>query len=301
MKTKNIGVSETERVALPAKDGYPLTMFRYHSTGKSKGNILVAGATGVPQRFYSRSAEYARQRGFNVYTLDYRGIGESKPRSLSGFVMRYLDWAQLDLAAAVDHVTVDRLPLFVVGHSFGGHAIGLLPNHDRISKVYTFATGAGWHGWMPYREQFKVLFMWNVIGPVLTVIMGYLPGKVIGLGEDLPLGVYQDWRRWCKFPRYFFDDPKMTDLSHRFSKVNVPFVAANALDDLWAMPRSRDAFMAAYVGAEVKLLDVDPAVIGAIGHMGYFKKSAEPLWSDVLNWFDLAKVPQTSNNPHDVL
>ena len=72
MKTKNIGVSETERVALPAKDGYPLTMFRYHSTGKSKGNILVAGATGVPQRFYSRFAEYARQLGFNVYTLDYR-------------------------------------------------------------------------------------------------------------------------------------------------------------------------------------------------------------------------------------
>jgi predicted alpha/beta hydrolase len=291
MKAEQTGSSGVERVALPAMDGYALTMFRYHSVGHSKGNILVAGATGVRQRFYSRFADYARQRGFNVHTLDYRGIGESKPDTLKGFEMRYLDWAQLDLAAAVDAVVVDSLPLFVVGHSFGGHAIGLLPNHNRISKVYTFATGAGWHGWMPYREQIKVLLMWNVLGPVLTGIMGYLPGKAIGLGEDLPLGVYQDWRRWCQFPHYFFDDPKMAELSHRFSLVNVPFVAANALDDLWATPRSRDAFMAAYVGTDVKLLNIDPAVSGAIGHMGYFKKGAEPLWSDVLNWFELADIP----------
>ena len=274
-----------KRIGLQALDGYPLTMFRYCATGQPKGNILVGGATGVPQRFYARFAEFAIQQGFNVHTLDYRGIGSSKPETLKGFEMEYLDWAKLDLAAAVDFLKNDPLPLFVVGHSFGGHAIGLLPNHQYIAKVYTFATGAGWHGWMPFGEQLKVRFLWNVAGPLLTRVMGYLPGKAMGIGEDLPLGVYRDWRRWCQYPRYFFDDPTMTHVHSQFAKVKVPIVAANALDDLWATPRSRDAFMAAYTGTEVKLLDIDPATSGAIGHMGYFKKGAEPLWNDVLAWF----------------
>jgi predicted alpha/beta hydrolase len=63
--------------------------------------------------------------------------------------MAYLDWAHQDLTAAVDQMASDDVPLFMVGHSFGGHAFGLLPNHDRVARFYTFATGAGWHGWMP--------------------------------------------------------------------------------------------------------------------------------------------------------
>ena len=285
MTTKSVDLSYGEPVRISARDGYPLTMRRYVALGRPRGHILVAGATGVPQRFYARFSEFARQRGFTVYTLDYRGIGESKPKTLRGFQMRYLDWAHFDLAAAIDYVEDCSTPLFVVGHSFGGQAIGLLPNHSRIAKIYTFGTGAGWHGWMPSSEQFKVGLMWNVIGPVLTGLKGYLPGRLIGLGEDLPMGVYRDWRRWCQYPRYFFEDPNLAYLSDLFAKVKVPFVAANALDDHWATPRSRNAFMAAYIGADVRLLDIDPALSGALGHMGYFRQKAQPLWSDVLDWF----------------
>ena len=57
--------------------------------------------------------------------------------------MNYLDWANLDLASAVEFMHSESTPLYMVGHSFGGHAFGLLPNHHKVAKFYTFATGAG--------------------------------------------------------------------------------------------------------------------------------------------------------------
>jgi predicted alpha/beta hydrolase len=255
----------------------------------------VAGATGVPQGFYKRFAQHAAAQGFEVLTLDYRGIGLSRPDSLRGFAMDYLDWARLDLAAAVDAMPDDGLPLVMVGHSYGGHAFGLLPNHQRVSRFITLATGAGWHGWMPRTEQWRVLFMWRVLGPLLTRWKGYLPWSLLGMGEDLPLDVYRQWRQWCSYPRYFFDDPAMArhGLPALFATVRTPTVALNASDDHWAPPASRDAFMAAYVNAPLQRVTLQPSTVGlqAIGHMGYFRPTALPLWNDMLAWLRGHAVP----------
>jgi predicted alpha/beta hydrolase len=276
-----------EALTLTTRDGYALQALRYPATGPLRGHLVVAGATGVPQLFYKNFALFAAQHGYNTLTVDYRGIGLSKPAELRAFEMNYLDWAFHDVAAAVDAMADDTVPLFMVGHSFGGHAFGLLPNHDKVARFYTFATGAGWHGWMPRAEQFKVLLMWHVIGPLLTRWKGYLAWSKLQMGEDLPLGVYRDWKRWCKFPRYFFDDPGMPHVAGLFARVRTPIIAANATDDLWAPPASRDAFMAAYSNTTVRKVDIHPDQqgMGPIGHMGYFRRQAQPLWDGVLTWF----------------
>ena len=106
--------------------------------------------------------------------------------------------------------------------------------------------------------------------------------------EDLPLDVYRQWRDWCRFPRYFFDDPQMQATTDRFADVRFPIVAVNALDDAWAPPASRDAFMAGYRNSTVRSVTVDPRQnrLGAIGHMGYFRPKAKPLWDEALDWFE---------------
>jgi predicted alpha/beta hydrolase len=304
--TQSLPVSLSLPLPLPltltASDGYPLAAHRYPAAGRQRGQLVVAGATGVPQRFYRRFAQFAAAQGYATLTLDYRGIGQSRPASLRGFKMDYLDWARLDLAAAVDACPAADGPLFMVGHSFGGHAFGLLPNHERVAGFYTFATGAGWHGWMPPLERLRVLLMWHVIGPLLTRWKGYLPWSHLGMGEDLPLGVYRQWRHWCRFPRYFFDDGAVAaSLAESFARVRTPIVAANALDDLWAPPASRDAFMAGYRHAGWRALDIDPqrSGLGPIGHMGYFKPAAQPLWQAVLDWFDsLQTHPPRARSSH---
>lgn len=285
---------------LRATDGYPLAATRYPAVGAERARLVVAGATGVPQGFYRRFAEYAAQRGFTVLTFDYRGIGRSAPPSLRGFEGDFLDWGRLDLAAAVDDMANGSVPLFMVGHSYGGHAFGLLPNHRKVAALYTFATGAGWHGWMPLLERLRVLFMWRVVGPLMTKRHGFLGWSRLGMGEDLPLRVYSQWRHWCGFPRYFFDDPHMSEVTDRFGEVRAPIVALNASDDRWAPPASRDAFMAGYRNAPWFGIDIDPARSGLrkLGHMGYFRAHAEPLWRMALDWFDgVGKAPQHGHPP----
>jgi predicted alpha/beta hydrolase len=279
--------SAAEPVVLTAEDGYQVNALRYRPAASVTARVIVAGATGVPQRFYRRFAEHAVSRGLEAFTIDYRGIGLSRPSSLKGFRMNYLDWARLDLAALVERVSRESGPIFMVGHSFGGHAFGLLPNHDRIAKFYTFATGAGWHGWMPRAEQVRVLALWRLLGPVMTRLDGYLAWSRLGMGEDLPLDVYRQWRRWCSYPRYFFDDPEMRGIDDIFARVKTPIIAANALDDAWAPPASRDAFMKGYTNAQWRGVDLDPRAegLGPIGHMGYFRAQAKPLWDRVLDWF----------------
>jgi predicted alpha/beta hydrolase len=272
---------------LIASDGYSIGAQHYGCAERSVGCLVIAGATGVPQRFYSHFARFAASQNIDVWTLDYRGIGLSRPTDLRNFRMNYLDWARLDLAALLDHVAQESsVPIWMVGHSYGGHAFGLLPGNDRVRKFATFATGAGWHGWMPPLERMRVLAMWRVVGPLIVRSKGYLAWSMLKMGEDLPRDVFIQWRHWCQWPRYFFDDPEQSCLAEAFARVRTPIRAVNATDDKWAPPASRDAFMSAYSSAPVENITITPASIGmkSIGHMNYFRPQAIRLWQDTLNW-----------------
>jgi predicted alpha/beta hydrolase len=273
---------------LTTSDGYVIETTLYRADRDPKARIVIAGATGVPQAFYRRFAEFMVSHNYEVMTLDYRGVGLSAPPKLKGFKADFLDWAQYDLAAAIEFTRDQGGPVYVVGHSYGGHALGLLPEQIKVDAAYLFGTGAGWHGHMPRLEQVKVLWLWKVLGPILTAIYGYLPMKMMRMGEDVPLEVYRQWRRWCQFPNYFFGDPKRPEMKAKFARVKTPMIFFNTTDDLWAPPKSRDAFIASYSQATIIRVDFNPDdhKLKPIGHMGYFRKSSQGLWPNVVDWFD---------------
>lgn len=277
-------MGEPASFSVTAADGYVLGATRYPADDP-RARIVMAGATGVPQRFYRHFAEYAAARGYDVITFDYRGVGESAPASLRGFRMDYRDWARLDLAAVVAEAAGD-LPVHLVAHSYGGQALGLLPDPSIVTSMHAFGSGSGWRGWMPRSEQPRVFFLWNVFGPVIVRSQGYLAWKRFGLGEDLPLDVYRQWKHWCRFPDYWFDDPDVSEeISALFARVTVPITATNSVDDRWSTPAARDAFYRHYVNADLTTRDLRPADIGqkSIGHMGYFRKGSESLWDSLLD------------------
>jgi predicted alpha/beta hydrolase len=130
--------------------------------------------------------------------------------------------------------------------------------------------------------------LWHLLAPVLTRLYGYLPFSALGMGEDLPLGVYRQWKRWCGRPHYFFDDPATQPELHGFARWRIPFAAANATDDLWAPPASRDAFVQGYPHVRLERIELSPARLGlrAIGHVAYFHERNKVLWDGVISWFD---------------
>ena len=271
-------------LTLMAQDGTALAAS--HFSAASDQFIVVGSATAVPRWFYSKFAEYAQSRGINVITTDYRGIGESKHGSLKGYEMEYADWSRYDLAAAVDYAA-QRGKVYLVGHSLAGHAIGQLPDPNVLCAAYLCGAGAGWHGWMPRPERYRAWAMWNIVGPVTTRLYGYHPMSKFGMGEDLPMGVYRDWKRWCAHPHYFFDDPEAKSITDRFADVKIPLAAAVSTDDLWAQPASRDAFFKGYRNAQVHAIDLQPSQLGVkqIGHMGYYRSQVgQTLWPQILAW-----------------
>jgi predicted alpha/beta hydrolase len=281
----------TQDIELIAADGYRLAATHFapdalNATNSDVQFIVVGSATAVPRGFYKRFAEFANKHGVNVLTVDYRGIGGSKHAPLRGFDMAYADWSRLDLAAAVQWCT-QRGRTWLVGHSLAAHAIGQLPAPNDLQAAYICGGGAGWHGWMPFPENLKVLMLWHVIGPVSTRLLGYMPMSRFGGGEDLPMGVYHDWKYWCRFPHYFFDDPKAKHITDHFAEVHIPIAATAATDDLWAPPKSRDAFFNGFVNAKVERIDITPQAFGvsSIGHLGYYRAQVgEKLWPQMLQW-----------------
>lgn len=285
----------SQDITLTAADGTLLAATHYSPDQESRDPhsmraqfIVIGSATAVPRGFYKRFCEFAASLGLHALATDYRGIGDSKRGSLKGFEMDYADWSKQDLAAAVRYAS-ERGECYLVGHSLGGHAIGQLPEPNVLRAAFVCGTGAGWAGWMPPLERFKVGLLWNVIGPVVTRYYGYQPMSQLGLGEDIPLGVYRDWKRWCSFPRYFFDDPAADAqaIAAQFDQVRLPIAAAVSTDDLWAPPASRDAFFSGYRHAPVERIDLSPRECGVagIGHMGYFRKEVGAhLWPKMLDW-----------------
>ena len=274
-------------VHFSALDGFTLTGTLY-SPKDAKAQLVVSSATGVPQAFYRRFAEFAMQNNYQVLCFDYRGVAQSSPKTLKGFDMSYLDWGQLDLSAAIEFLKKYDLPIFMVGHSYGGQALGLASNHTDVKAMMCFGTGAGWHGYMPFTEKVKVQIIWNIVFPPLVAATGYLPWSKFNMGADLPRPVYQQWRKWCKNPTYFFADPEQAHLHQTYAKVETPIYAVAALDDAWALPKSRHAFMQHYSNAPLKYIDITAKQYGLkeIGHMGYFRKGAEKLWSEILERFN---------------
>jgi predicted alpha/beta hydrolase len=55
-------------------------------------------------RYYFRFVTFLFKAGFDVVTYDYRGVGESRPAALRGFVASLIDWGGLDFEAALQHV-----------------------------------------------------------------------------------------------------------------------------------------------------------------------------------------------------
>ena len=241
-------------------------------------------ATGVPQSYYAKFAAYLAERGFSVLTFDYRGIG----RSLSGHVRdvraRMQDWALLDAAAAFAFFGEKRIR--VVGHSFGGQALGLLPDLTRISAALFVGSQSGyWKNW-PLLGR---VWMWPATHaglPLASKLFGYFPGSRLGFGEDLPAGVALQWASWCRHPRYLMGALGVEEV---YSKVKLPIRAYAITDDAFAPPPAVEALRRLYPNARWETRRVAPPDVGvkAIGHFGFFRERfRDSLWREAADWLE---------------
>jgi len=284
-------------IIMPAADRYPLgaTLF-LPRTAKRSHAVLINSATAVPRKVYRGFAGYLARRGCAVLTYDYRGTGDSRqkaltgynqPKSLVGFKASMSDWAALDVSAAVAWMRerYSHLPLAYVGHSFGGQALGLLPNNTEVSRALFVAAQAGYWKLMASPERYRVYVMLNYVGTPLTKLMGYTPGWS-GLGEDLPKDAFLQWVGWVMRPRYMFEDPELRGLSN-FEKYKGALRAVCFTDDPWATRTAVELLCSGFTSIKPEVVSVPPAEAGVkkIGHFGFFRpEHRDTLWRGAAEW-----------------
>jgi predicted alpha/beta hydrolase len=287
-------------ITFPAVDGYALGATLFLPRGAKRHAVLINSATAVPRKIYRGFAGYLARRGSAVLTYDYRGIGDSRqkslvgynqPKSLVGFNASMSDWAALDATAAVAWMRerYHDLPLGYVGHSFGGQALGLLANNSEVSRALLIAAQAGYWKLMASPERYRVFALLNFVGSPLTRLMGYAPGWS-GIGEDLPKGVFEQWVRWVMSERYLFNDPNLKALSN-FAKYKGTLRSLCLSDDPWATRPAVELLCSGFTSTKPEILTITPADAGAtaIGHLGFFRSEhRDTLWRGAAEWMEAA-------------
>jgi predicted alpha/beta hydrolase len=288
-----------EAVGFAAKDGYGLQGRLYLPQADPHTVLLVNSGTAIPQGFYGRFALFAAEQGFAVLTYDYRGIGDSAPDSIAGFQADYRDWGQLDMTGAIAWLKsrFPGLPITALGHSTGGQQLGLTDHVADIKAAIFIAVSTGYWKGCAFKMKWLSIWLWKVLVPISTRLLGYAPTSKLGLGEDLPSGVIKEWGAWCLDPAYmaaYFDETGHR-LSvngkpfgqQRFQEIAFPIKAYYFTDDDIATAANVPAMLKLYETTDVTTEWIEPADINqrAIGHLGFFRKHiAESLWQEPLAW-----------------
>jgi predicted alpha/beta hydrolase len=277
-----------KRVVLTARDGHKLAAYRFDSDGPAKGNVVIAAAMAVPQSFYAPFARHLATRGYTAWTFDYRGIGESLTGSLRGVKADLSDWLIKDYDALLHEISENSpLPLFVVGHSFGGQVAPLLPSRERLSGLVNIAVGSGSTRHITPRIRRSAPLMWHVLAPVLCPMFGYFPGARLGVIGNLPTGAMFQWRRWCLTPDYLLTgEPGAREA---YASADYPVLALTFADDEMLLEDGSRLIHGAYRKRPVDYRLLEPAQhnLPRIGHFGFFKPAGEAtLWPLVTNWLD---------------
>ncbi len=275
-----------EAFALRAIDGYPLAAMHFEPRGTPRGTLIIHGATATPQRFYRAFAQFLSERGVRVVTYDYRGVGRSRPESLRGFRATMTEWAELDARAVHQYVGSyhGAGPVAIVGHSFGGQLVGLVDEARDVCGALFVGAQLGYYGNWPPLQRARLAVIWRALVPAFTATLGYLPGR-IGIGEDLPRGVAEEWARWCTHPDYLISGHP--DAAERFARFDCPSALYSFTDDSFAPPRAISALLSRLSSAPLEHRRIDPSDLGeaAIGHFGFFRRTfRSTLWNDALGF-----------------
>jgi predicted alpha/beta hydrolase len=269
-------------IQIDCADGRRLAASLFGEPRVSSPAVVVAGATGVCRGLYRRFAEFLATRGAAVVTFDYRGVGGSRQGSLRRDAACLSDWGRLDLSAVLAWARGALQPpaLYVVAHSVGGQLLPLVARSERIEAVvYVAAQEVYWGNW-PLPLGLAFLALCHAVMPGLVHATGFLPARMLRLGEDLPPGVGLEWARWARTRDYLQRAPF-------FDRLACPALAYDFADDALAPRRAVDRLLASQPRLVVRRRHLSPRdlALARVGHFGFFRRDlSESLWRESSDW-----------------
>lgn len=261
---------------------------------KPKGIVQFNAGTAAKKEFYQPFLEFLSENGYVCCLWDYRGNGESAPKSLKGCDYKFQDYGLKDMPAVKDYLThrFSQYPFFIVGHSAGGQQIGFMNNLSDVQGVLCFAVSTGYLSYMPWRYGLVSRYFFHIFTPLSILLTDHVAAKKFNIMEDLPKQVTLEWRRWCMKPNYFFHEKfygKTVPIG-QFQNYTFPVHTYWTSDDPISNQRSIPAYwnnIKSSQTIDIQQITPEKYKVKAIGHFGFFKRNLkDSLWQDALDKLD---------------
>nr|WP_240394012.1 alpha/beta fold hydrolase [Corynebacterium lactis] len=262
--------------------------------------VVLHPATGVDLNLYRKFAAYLAEQGWAVLVYDLRGTGASISEGAGekgatgdrgNRSIRMSDWILKDVPAATAALKA-RFPHarhFAIGHSVGAHGMIATQAQEPVDAMVMVASHAGITRLISTAaERAKIWAVFNVVTPLASRLLGYVPIEALGMGKPVPVGVMTQWAGWTRQRGYFFDDPEF-DLADRYAAATGPLLSLVFTDDLWANRRAVDVLTDRAVRCDVVKRDIEAGrgtKRGPVGHMGFYRSKNRALWPEVVSWLD---------------
>lgn len=275
------------RITIEA-EGARLSGWLIRPKGDARAAVVIHAATGVPQGYYRAFAEWlAAHEQVAVLTYDYRDFGASAQAHPRASRATMADWGVRDQAAAQAKVqaAVPGVPVWAIGHSLGGLMLSFQPGAAQVDRLIAVASGPNHVSHHPLWYRPLAWSFWHGHGAAAARVAGYLPGRRIGLGADLPLGVFRQWRQWCNSPGFFRSDighglpaPDWTAFRGDLRLVALSDDVMIPPPTVWALA---DFYPSARRLTQVTLTPRDHGLRG-VGHIGAFARKNAALWPHLI-------------------
>ncbi len=273
----------------PAKSEYKDVGERKSSNQSTRPVILVHPAMGIGASYYSPLVENLVSAGFNVLTVDLRGIGKSGIRASRNKDFGFLESATFDLPAAVQAAKnrCPDSPVYLLGHSLGGmiNCLYASLHQEKIAGLILIASCSDYYGSWPFPRKYFNLFGMQA-ARVVSKVVGHYPGSIFGFGGREARRMVRDWAHQGRTGR--FDVAKSDiDFERNLSNITLPILAMSFSDDEFG-PRNAVRHLLIKM-PKVKAVHhhLDPQELGAetMGHFGWVKQSnlVLPL---IKSWFE---------------
>ena len=276
--------------SLETSDKFPIAVTSFGDTNSTNKIIVISSAIGVPQKFYSKFATYLANKGYLVFTYDYRGIGQSKPKSLKSFNAEFIDWADKDFMAISQYIEemYPKHQKYLIGHSMGGIMLGLSRAFRVYDKFVTIGSQFGYIKNFHEKDKLKIRTFFQVMIPLLTPIYDYFPSPKVNMGDPLPKGIAYNWKSIILGQESILGYANKTQ--NFYEEITQPMLIISLDDDYMAPPKTVDLFDSkVMVNAKKKRLNIKPKDVGLknIGHMDFFReKNKNELWPIPLDFIE---------------
>jgi len=302
-------MSSTPTSQVSTEDKWSLEMEVLASTGAPRGAVLLLHAMMVNRGTMDRRgkglASILAAQGWQVYVADFRGHGGSGPNVKEGGGWSYDDLVRYDvpaLVAAVRQRHDPGFPLFIVGHSLGGHvalASAVTTYPEPLADGYVLLSANVWlkrHEKNGCRYLAKLVLVDHFCR--FCDLVGYVPAKRLGWGnEDEALKYMRDLASFWVDDSWASEDRKINYMNPSWEKAppilgivgrGDRFLAHHAAARKWLAEFSEDA--------EFWLVGQPEGYGSDFNHMSLVTdRRATPVWKRLSQWMDeqIEKSPAT--------